>query len=862
MKDIKISMACSPMETYKAYLKSKYLEKKMPDYGKWPPSISKKYVNLAVIKKERLSQTEAAEKSKALTYGDIGKIMHKGNIKLADIATPDECGVLPRFVLIEGAPGVGKSTFAWKACRKWAKGKILTEYKLVILIQLRDESVREATCLGDLIQYHDLNVHQRVIEEITKTGGKGVLLLLEGYDELPASLREEGSLFRNVIKGDLFDEGTIVVTSRHWASKPFLLPHYNTKRPVSKHIEILGFNNKNIEDYLLLALKENSSLLHDLKQYLELNPHIHSMMYIPLNCAIVLEVYRDGRMKNSPIPATMTELYSSLLRSLLLRYICNLPEYKDECVELTNLSKLPECIKSHFDNLAKLAYEGICKKDQQIIFTQDEMPSDLNTLGLMQSSMELYVDSGTRVSFNFLHFTIQEFLAACHLLTSLTRAEHVKLFCRHDLSSVFLQFLAGLSPSALESALSTKTKKYDYTSMSLDAIMELFEAKQNLPKKTSLTFKDRLYRPIHWYMLGSVIAKTGCQWDVRIEYNCECFRMFTCGITSCEKKPILSKLKLHIIISYSMLQSNDVDLLEFYDVPITIELLDFVDQSHSRGSCFNLGSFFYKLSSRSLLTLKHLKFGELSFCCKESGEIESFLKRTTSTTILTLHDCKFKLADEQWHILPGACDHIEKLDVELSHYWLDDDFYQVLKENRSLKEFNITYEVGFPCGFVESLCANNTIKRLVLRLYGITEHGNECCLSMEDASTKIISQNKSVTELSIHCNSMPFDMLTKELSLNTTLQKLEISVYLGPRHAGLFALMIGKNTTLKELIFFTACTHYLTDKKILEVFAILSSALTSNRTLSKMYITLPHTFQHNDEVITACANNDRLHIAI
>ena len=94
-KMVEASSADSPMAIYKSYLKSKYLGKEMPDYGKWPPSTSKKYVNLAVIEKVRLSHKEAEEKSKALSYGDIGKIMRKGDIQLADIATPGKMASCP-----------------------------------------------------------------------------------------------------------------------------------------------------------------------------------------------------------------------------------------------------------------------------------------------------------------------------------------------------------------------------------------------------------------------------------------------------------------------------------------------------------------------------------------------------------------------------------------------------------------------------------------------------------------------------------------------------------------------------------------------------------------------------------------------
>lgn len=131
-----------------------------------------------------------------------------------------------------GRTGVGKSTFAWEACRKW---EILMDFQLVILVKLRDES----TCLGDLIQYPcNSTVRQKVIEEVTKTGGIGVLLLLEGYDELPASLRDKDSIFKDVIKGNQLQEGTLLLTSRHWASQPFLLPH-STNRRVSQHMALL-----------------------------------------------------------------------------------------------------------------------------------------------------------------------------------------------------------------------------------------------------------------------------------------------------------------------------------------------------------------------------------------------------------------------------------------------------------------------------------------------------------------------------------------------------------------------------------------------------------------------------------------------
>jgi hypothetical protein len=97
-----------------------------------------------------------------------------------------------------------------------------------------------------------------------KSGGKGVLLLFEGYDELPTSLQQNDSMFRNITQNSYeFDEITVMVTSRHWASEPFLFDP--GARSVSQHIEILGFTT---EDYISSMLRDEPTPLQDMKEYL------------------------------------------------------------------------------------------------------------------------------------------------------------------------------------------------------------------------------------------------------------------------------------------------------------------------------------------------------------------------------------------------------------------------------------------------------------------------------------------------------------------------------------------------------------------------------------------------------------------
>ena len=126
----------SAVNTYTSYLKSVHTRDKLPIYDKWPQVKSKKYINLTLIEKEDITRPEADQFTRATVHGNIDDIKKsKRAIDIGQIAQlPD--GSHPKCILVEGAPGVGKSTFAWKLCRKWEKGKLLQQYQLIVLLSL------------------------------------------------------------------------------------------------------------------------------------------------------------------------------------------------------------------------------------------------------------------------------------------------------------------------------------------------------------------------------------------------------------------------------------------------------------------------------------------------------------------------------------------------------------------------------------------------------------------------------------------------------------------------------------------------------------------------------------------------------
>ena len=205
-----------PVDTYAFYFRSVYAREQLPIYDKWPQTKSKKYINLALVEKQDITKREADEFARATIHGNIDDInKSKRTICIGEIAQlPD--GSQPKCIVVEGAPGVGKSTLAWKLCRNWGKGKLLREYQLVILLRFRDKSVQAAKTVFDLFKYHQHYVQQAAVEEIQDNRGKSVLLVFEGYDELPEKLRTENSIFLDIITQKELPEATVQSPLGKW----------------------------------------------------------------------------------------------------------------------------------------------------------------------------------------------------------------------------------------------------------------------------------------------------------------------------------------------------------------------------------------------------------------------------------------------------------------------------------------------------------------------------------------------------------------------------------------------------------------------------------------------------------------------
>ena len=160
------------------------------------------------------------------------------------------------------------------------------------------------------------------MEDIISGHGRGVLFVLDGFDELPKPLQHEGVLV-DLMQKSILPVSTILVTSRPSGMDRLLTI---SKPVIEKHIEILGFFQESIEAHASSVFCGVE--LESFKKYTSApqNPAINSFMYVPLYAAFVVIIYQSTTSKGS-LPRTITQLYTQLCLTILNRYLEANTEY-------------------------------------------------------------------------------------------------------------------------------------------------------------------------------------------------------------------------------------------------------------------------------------------------------------------------------------------------------------------------------------------------------------------------------------------------------------------------------------------------------------------------------------------------------
>ena len=311
-----------------------------------------------------------------------------------------------RVVLIEGNPGMGKTTYCQKLAYDWSVGEIppdasFPEVEILLLLKCRDMHMKTANieeAIDDQLLPQDAGKKEKEdFFHFIRSNQSRVLLVLDGLDELRQELLP---CIQPLIEGKIFSNIFLVLTARHEAG-------IRLRRYCDKLLEIIGYTNDDVDSYIkkYFSKHEDQSLVKKMIYQLNNNTELRELTANPLNTALLCLLCEET---NGIFPSSRTKIYDDLVSCALRRY------FTKSGVSLGEGDPLERC-SVQLITLGERAFKALLKN--QLYFSQDDQTSDsTDFLQLPFLSRELSVSKiRPRPCYAFTHKTFQEYFAAFYL---------------------------------------------------------------------------------------------------------------------------------------------------------------------------------------------------------------------------------------------------------------------------------------------------------------------------------------------------------------------------------------------------------------------------------------------------------------
>ncbi|XP_071401384.1 NACHT, LRR and PYD domains-containing protein 3-like isoform X2 [Centroberyx affinis] len=343
-----------------------------------------------------------------------------------------------RTVLTNGVAGIGKTFLVHKFILDWTEERANQDVHLIFPFTFRElnllkgkrfrfaELIHECIWETKDIKEEALN---EIFTELQKSGNKNyekskfkLLFVFDGLDEsrlqLDFTANEKCSidvttrvevLLTNLIKGKLLPSARLWITTRPAAANQIPGDF------VDMVTEVRGFTDPQKEEYFRKKFSDEEQASRIIS-HIKTSRSLHIMCHIPVFCWVTATVLKDllkTSEREEDLPKTLTEMYTKFL-------VFQINQTKEKYVT-------ENCIQ-YIQSLAKLAFHQL--EEGNLIFYE----KDLKKSGIHFSEASVYSGVFTQIfkeqdrpkkdkdknkMFSFVHLSIQEFLAAVHVVLSL-----------------------------------------------------------------------------------------------------------------------------------------------------------------------------------------------------------------------------------------------------------------------------------------------------------------------------------------------------------------------------------------------------------------------------------------------------------
>ena len=334
-------------------------------------------------------------------------------VEMSAIFQPHENCSNPRAVLIEGDPGMGKTTYCNKLAFDWATGKAgkdFLKFKLVLLVRCCDINSNLQDAIAAQVLPSDIEEEEREkFFDFIKHNQANVLLVLDGLDELPSGKLPE---LQDIIKGKstMLHKCPLVVTARHEAG-------IEVVKYCDTLLEIEGFTSTDASEFIKKFFEgkgeQGAKTAQNLLDKLEEDQSLKELIANPLNIALICLLCEDSEGK---LPESKTKLYWEIVEDVLRRYKKkkNLPETSKNVIEEH---------KSRLKQLGLIAWKALLENKK--FFEKNQLEShtdDIPGFGFL-SWQRGSSRRKPHPQYSFVHKSFEEWFASFYLCCQLMCGE-------------------------------------------------------------------------------------------------------------------------------------------------------------------------------------------------------------------------------------------------------------------------------------------------------------------------------------------------------------------------------------------------------------------------------------------------------